>query len=178
MYFLFDLDNSVLSCISLADDRHFYYFQGNSIFSSLVIATLFCFISLSAFCLTFYPVYFLLLLSAFFSFLSAFCYPWPLYACTHFLFSSCFLLLFVLCVTMIQLPSAFLCFQPFYAGSTVVCLLFDFFFNLLSPNLFFSKLLHYLLLIHYCYPILLVLLWQLVAGFVLALVQLASQLAD
>ena len=46
--------------------RHFYYFQDDSIFSSLVFASLFCFIFLSAFCLT-SPIYFLLLLSAFFS---------------------------------------------------------------------------------------------------------------
>ena len=59
--------------------RHFYYFQGDSIFSSLVFASLFCFIFLSTFCLT-SPIYFLLLLSAFFScLLSAFCLTSPIH---------------------------------------------------------------------------------------------------
>ena len=49
-HFLFDLANSLLNCISLADDRHFYYFQGDSIFSSLLFAATFCFLFLSASC--------------------------------------------------------------------------------------------------------------------------------
>ena len=72
-YVFSDLAQFLLSCISLADDRQFYYFQGDSIFSSLVFASLFCFIFLFAFCLTFSS---LLYASSFcFLFLSAFCSP-------------------------------------------------------------------------------------------------------
>ena len=150
--FFSDLAHFLLSCISLADDRHFYYFQCDSIFSSLVFASLFCFIFLFAFCLTFSS---LLYASTFFSFLV--CFLLSLAArYFHFLFSSCFLLLLVLhCSNYLLLFCAL-----FYAASMIVCLLFAFFFNhVLSCNLLFSNLLLYLFLIQYCFILLLVLLW-------------------
>ena len=148
MYFLFDLADSLLSCVSLADERHFYYFEGDSIFFSLVFASLFCFILLSTFCLTFsslvFPSLFCFLFlctfcltfsSLFFAslfcfiFLSAFCSSQPLYASTFY---------FPLAFFSFLCAITTLCFSVllFSAATAVVCLLFAFFFNLLSFSWF------------------------------------------
>ena len=105
--------------------RHFYYFQDDSIFSSLVFASLFCFIFLSTFCFYFvfsfpacYPSRSMLPLSIFLVLSSAFCTALLRYLTSY-------LLLFCASVYV-------LC---YFHG--VVCLLFAFFFNLLSFSWFF-----------------------------------------
>ena len=149
--------------------RHFYYFQDDSIFSSLVFASLFCFIFLSAFCLT-SPIYFLLLLSAFFScLLSATLSRSVLPLSISVLFFSAFCAALLRYLTS-YLLSAFLCFYSIYVTSFRVVVWSAFFLlssliSFLSPDLLFFNLLNYLLLIQYCF-FLLLLSWfcSLVAG--------------
>ena len=149
--------------------RHFYYFQDDSIFSSLVFASLFCFIFLSTFYLT-SPIYFLLLLSAFF-----FCLPSAtlsrsvLPLSIFLLFSSAFHAALLRYLTS-YLLSAFPCFYSIYVTSFRVVFWSAFFLlssliSFLSPDLLFFNLLNYLLLIQYCF-FLLLLSWfcSLVAG--------------
>ena len=121
MYFLFDLVNSLRSCISLADDRHLYYFQGDSTSSSLVLASLHCFIFS-------FPVCFLLNLRQ-----SSFCFYFLLSFPVCFLLPlgrsmlplSIFLLLSSAFCAALSQPSAFM--FLFCAASAVVCLFFCFF---------------------------------------------------
>ena len=108
--------------------RHFYYFQGDSIFSfSLVFASLLCFIFLSGFCLT-SPIYFLLILSAFFfcllsATLSRCMLPLSIFS----LLSSAF------CAELLRYLTSYLllfCTSILWYFRGVVCLPFAFFFNL------------------------------------------------
>ena len=143
MYFLFDMTNYLLSCISLADNRHFHYFQGNCLLQSS-----FCFSVL-----LYFPVCFLLNLLQ-----SSFCFYFLLYATLSqsmlplsiFFFFPAFFSFSCCAVTTFSFSASILCcFRsslPFFLYSLV---------SFLSHDLFFSNLLLYLFLIQYCFLLLL-----------------------